>query len=113
MAQKFNLTIDAGSVFKASVTIFDLKNKPYDLEDYTIDGQIRRNYVTENVVATFDTTKNIDPLTGNFEISIDANTTATINAGSYVYDVIITKDADIFRVLEGAVKVTPRVTRDE
>jgi hypothetical protein len=112
MAQKFNLSIDAGSAFKASVTIFDLKNKPYDLEDYTIDGQIRRNYVTENVVATFDTIKNINPLTGNFIISIDANTTATINAGSYVYDVIIAKDEDIFRVLEGAVKVTPRVTRD-
>jgi len=112
MAQKFNLTIDAGSVFKASVTIYDLKNEPYDLEDYVIEGQIRKNYVTEDVVASFDTAKNIDPLSGNFEISIEANTTATINAGSYVYDVRIAKDDDVYRVLEGAVKVTPRVTRE-
>lgn len=112
MAQKRNLTVDKGSSFRATVTVFDLQNEPLNLDTYSVSGQIRRNYTTEDVVLSFQTVKDSDPATGSFDIFLDANATATVNSGSYVYDVQIQDAQNTFRVLEGSVKVTPRVTRN-
>jgi hypothetical protein len=42
---------------------------------------------------------------------MDANTTSTINAGQYVYDIKLTSPVGILtRFIEGIIQVTPAVT---
>lgn len=111
MAQKRDLTIDKGSSFRATVTVFDLQNQPIDLSSYDINGQIRKNYVSDEILLSFQTFKDTDAVDGVFEISLSASATASVNSGSYVYDIQIQDNLNVFRVLEGSVKITPRVTR--
>jgi hypothetical protein len=111
MAQKFNLLIDQGSTFKASLTVFDLLDNNFDLTPYAIKGQIRKYHKSEAVIATFTTTK-VTPLSGIFTIELTDEQTATIPAGEYVYDIVIEDQTDVYRIIEGIVRVAPQVTRN-
>lgn len=110
MAQKFNLIIDQGSTFKASITVFDLNNTNFDITPYSIRGQIREYYDSANSVVNFTTAKANAQL-GIFTIELTANQTSVIESGDYVYDVEIDDTVNVFRIVEGYVKVTPEVTR--
>jgi hypothetical protein len=110
MAQKFNLLIDQGSSFKASLTVFDLQNDPFDITEFDITGQIRKKYGDADVVAEF-TPVVANSVAGIFTISLTPEETDTIPSGEYVYDVQISDLTDVFRIVEGVVRVFPRVTR--
>jgi hypothetical protein len=74
-------------------------------------GQIRKSYYSSNTSATFDVT--LDSANSTITLQLDAESTANISYGRYVYDVIINDSANntITRVLEGIVDVSPSVTR--
>jgi hypothetical protein len=109
MGTKANLIIDQGTTYATSITILDEYGTPQNLTNYTGAGQIRKHYTSSTAT---DFVVDLDPLDGTVIISLSANTTQSLTAGRYVYDVELTSSAgDVTRVLEGIVTVTPTVTR--
>lgn len=109
MGTKANLKIDQGSDYATTITLTDDNGDPLELVGYTGQAQIRK-YYTSSVSYDFDVA--INGSTGQVTLSIDSETTNTIVAGRYVYDVELTDITGIVsRVLEGIVTITPGVTR--
>lgn len=112
MAMISNLTIDQGASFKAEIDVKDADGDALDLTGFTGAGQMRKTYASST--ATNFTVEFKNPrTTGTLTISLTATQTNAIKAGRYVYDVEITKtsDAEVTRVVEGQIDVTPGVTR--
>jgi hypothetical protein len=110
MAAKANIVIDQGTTFSTFLALTDDNNDIIDLTDYTARGQIRKWY-TSNSHVDF-TVEILEPTTGNIYISLDADTTAALEAGRYVYDIeTVDPDTNVTRIVEGIVTVTPEVTK--
>jgi hypothetical protein len=109
MGTKANLIIDQGTTFSTSVTILDTDGDVTNLNNYTGAGQIRKHYTSSNATS-FDVT--VVGNTGTVEFGLSANTTQSLAAGRYVYDIELTDAVgEVSRVLEGIVTITPSVTR--
>jgi hypothetical protein len=109
MATKANLVIDQGSTFSTDLTLIDENGDPLILSGYTANSQIRRWYTSSNVSASFSTFINVE--SGVISLTLTANQTSNLVFGRYVYDVEITNDSQVSRIIEGIVSVTPQVTR--
>lgn len=109
MAAKANLVIDQGSTFSTDLYLTDTDGSPLILSGYTAASQMRKWYSSANATATFNTFVNVD--SSFITLSLAANSTNSITAGRYVYDVEITNGSTVSRVVEGIVTVTPQVTR--
>jgi hypothetical protein len=109
MATKANLVIDQGSTFSTDLTLTDENGDPLILSGYTANSQIRRWYTSSNVSASFSTSINVE--SGVISLTLTANQTSNLVFGRYVYDVEITNDSEVSRIVEGIVSVTPQVTR--
>lgn len=109
MATKANLVIDQGSTFSTDLTLNDENNDPLNLIGYSADSQIRKWYSSTNAAATFTTS--INTSSAVITLSLTANQTSNLVAGRYVYDVEISSGAEVSRIVEGIVTVTPQVTR--
>lgn len=109
MAIKANLVVDQGSTFVTTLNLTDADDIPIDLTNYTASAQLRKHYTSSNSVSfTVGTGGN----TGVLTLSLNANTTANISSGRYMYDVEIHDSSNnITRVVEGIVTVTPNITR--
>lgn len=107
MATKANIVIDQGTTFNTEIYLTDESGNALDLTFYTANSQIRKWY-TSNSATSFT----VSLSSGVINLSLSANSTASLEAGRYVYDVILKNASnDITRVLEGIVTVTPRVTQ--
>ena len=112
MAMISNLTIDQGASFKAEIDVKDADGDALNLTGFTGAGQMRKTYSSST--KTDFTVEFKNPRTsGTMSISLTAAQTNALKAGRYVYDVEVTKtsDAEVTRVVEGQVDVTPGVTR--
>jgi len=110
MAIKANLVVDQGTTFVTTINLIDNNDAPIDLTTFTAQAQLRKHYTSSN-----STNISIDLSEGSngvIILSMNANTTANLNFGRYVYDVeIVSPSGAITRVVEGIVTVTPNVTR--
>ena len=106
-----NLYLEQGTTFTTTITLDDVYGETYNLAGYSASSQMRKSYYSANATATFSTSINVGQ--GTVTLELDANTTAAINPGRYVYDAIITDDSHnvTTRILEGIIEVSPRVTR--
>ena len=122
MAAAYDLNVDQGATFTLSVTIKDSSNVAYDLTGYTAVAQIRERPESESVVATITCGFNSPRTDGVVNLSIAAATTATLqvtpsqepdrHSQKYCYDLLITSGAGVkTRIIQGAVNVSPSVTR--
>ena len=105
MAAKLNIVIDQGSDFNTS---FIVQNEDDSIifSGYTSTAGLRKSYSSTRIYL-FDTTLSNN---GLVSLSMNANTTATIVAGRYVYEVDIENTAgNISRVAEGIVTVSPGI----
>ena len=110
MAAKANIVVDQGSTFATFLNLTDDDGATIDLTGYQARGQIRRWYTSSGYVSFIVTVP--QPNTGNIYISLNANTTASMDAGRYVYDIETVDNANnITRVVEGILTVTPEVTK--
>jgi hypothetical protein len=108
MAQKLNLIIDQGSSFSTSFTVNDDAGEPINFSGYSGSAQIRKHYTSTNSVS-FTVTANSS---GVVSLSLSSNTTTSMEAGRYVYDVELVAPANTTsRVVEGIVTITPQVTK--
>lgn len=109
MGTKVNLVIDQGTTFETSVNLTDDNGDLVNLEGYSGAGQIRKHYTSSNSVS-FDVS--LGGANGTITLGLSSNTTASLAAGRYVYDVELTTNSNtVNRIIEGIVTVTPQVTR--
>lgn len=107
MATKANMVIDQGTTFNTEIVLTDESGNLLDLSAYTANAQIRKWYTSSNVVAF-----SVNVGSGVVYLNLPANTSAAMDPGRYVYDVVVTDSGNtITRVVEGIVTITPRVTR--
>jgi hypothetical protein len=106
-----NLYLEQGTSFSTTITLDDVYGETFNLASYVAYSQMRKSYYSTSPTATFDTSINIG--NGTITLELDANTTANISSGRYVYDTIIVDESRNIttRILEGMIDVSPRVTR--
>lgn len=108
MASKVNILIDQGTTFNTTFTFVDVSNNTIDFSTYTGASQMRKSY-SSSVAYSFDVTLGNN---GIITISMSANSTTTIPAGRYLYDLEVQDLNGVkSRLAEGIVTVTPEITR--
>jgi hypothetical protein len=109
MAAKANIVIDQGTTFNTQLNLTNNNGQPLDLTGSKAEAQIRKWYTSSNVVSFSASIP--QPNNGVILLSLDANTSANLAYGRYVYDVItVTTTGVVTRVIEGILTVTPEVT---
>lgn len=112
---KRDFIIPQGATYPIKMRWLDSTNTPIALNGATIRAQLRREF--DSTVATIDCTlangKAFLISDGwYFGFTLSASDTAAIEATSYYYDIVVTKDGDVTRAMEGKISFTPRVTRE-
>jgi len=107
------LFLEQGTTFNTLISLDDVYGETYNLLNYSASSEMRKSYYSSNATAVFSTT--VNGLNGQILLNLNANQTANVYPGRYVYDVVIYDQNDssntTIRVLEGIINVTPRVTR--
>lgn len=111
MAQKFNIILDQGSYFEATVELKNSENNPVDLTGYTFFSGVRYNY-DRPIILEFDITT-IEPQSGVLYFSLASSETLDTPPNQYIYDIYLFNGTEYFRILEGNLKITNRVTKYE
>lgn len=110
-AGKTTLYIEQGTDFTTSLSLNDVNNTAVDLTNYTIAGKMRKSYYSTIGVHSFTVAIDSPATAGNITISMTAAQTAAIEPSKrYVYDVNITLNGAVTRVLQGIVVVSPNAT---
>ena len=110
MASISNIFIDQGADFTTTVTVTDSNGDAVSLVGYSALAQIRKSYSSST--STDFTTSISNASGGEITITLSDTQTAALEAGRYLYDVLITASGgDKTRVVEGQVTVNPSVTR--
>lgn len=111
MASLSNLFIDQDADFSTTITIAGDSDVVLDLTGYTANAQMRKSY-SSSTATTFTSTFDSDRTTGKITISLTDVQTGALDAGRYVYDVvIIAAGGDKTRVVEGIATINPSVSR--
>tara|TARA_B100002019_G_scaffold198723_1_gene172174 strand:+ start:179 stop:511 length:333 start_codon:yes stop_codon:yes gene_type:complete len=110
MASISNIFIDQGATFTTTVTVTDANGDAVNLSGYSVAAQIRKTFLSSTATAFTATISNAS--SGEITISLSPTQTAALEAGRFVYDVVITASGGTkTRVVEGQVTVNPSVTR--
>tara|TARA_R100001509_G_scaffold20981_1_gene10932 strand:+ start:589 stop:921 length:333 start_codon:yes stop_codon:yes gene_type:complete len=110
MASISNIFIDQGATFTTTVTVTDANGDAVNLSGYSVAAQIRKTFLSSTATAFTATISNASA--GEITISLTPTQTAALEAGRFVYDVVITASGGTkTRVVEGQVTVNPSVTR--
>jgi hypothetical protein len=112
MAAYVELFMDQGATFNNVINLSDdLTNANINISGYVVRSQMRRSYYSVNATANITCTIT-NALNGEITMSMNANTTANIKAGRYLFDLETVDTLGITnRVLEGIITVTPEITR--
>ena len=110
MASISNIFIDQGATFTTTVTVTDSNGDAVNLSGYSVAAQIRKTFLSSSATAFTATISNAS--SGEITISLTDTQTTALEAGRFVYDVLITASGGTkTRVVEGQVTVNPSVTR--
>lgn len=106
-----NIDVYAGDTWSRSVQIQDGDGNGIDVTGWTFLAQVRESRASETVEATFTVTVTT-AASGELTITLDAETTAALDEGKWVWDLQATKtDSSVQTLLQGVVSVTADVTR--
>ena len=110
MASISNIFIDQGATFTTTVTVTDANGDAVNLSGYSVAAQIRKTFLSSTATSFTATISNAS--SGEITISLTDTQTTALEAGRFVYDVLITASGGTkTRVVEGQVTVNPSVTR--
>lgn len=115
MAQKnYPMTVPQGATFTRTFTVA-IDNVPWNFDGYTAAMQVRESFDSTTANLTL-TTENggieFGETAGTFTVTITAEQTDDLGAGSYVYDLEVANSGIVTRLLPtAAFTVTPGVTR--
>ncbi len=115
MPQLTPFNVGQGETFKILVTLIENdESAPVNLTDYSISGQVRENYTTDELAGQFTITKMAPYTSGSFMVELDAVQTLAMTERKYVYDIIASSGSaadNTRRLLEGPFTIRPAVTR--
>lgn len=110
MAYTYNLSIEQGATFEQEIRYKDSTGNPIDLTGYTAKMQIR-NAKDNTLVIELSTDNGKITITENqLNIVISATETSAMSLKDMVYDLEITKDSIVTRLLQGNVVISKEVT---
>ena len=110
MASISNIFIDQGATFTTTVTVTDADGNAASLVGFSVAAQIRKSHLSSSATAFTASISNAS--SGEITISLTDTQTTALEAGRFVYDVLITASGGTkTRVVEGQVTVNPSVTR--
>ena len=111
MAQSLNLTVDQGSDFLVNLTVTDDSGTAYNLTEWTANSSFKKHH-TASTYYDF-TSEVVVASTGNLNLVLPGTTSTNIPSGRYYYDVVLKSNANtaVKRVLQGTVKIDPKVSR--
>ena len=107
MTTRANLVLNQGDTFSTTLNLTDDNGFPLNLVGFTASAAMKKWYAS-NVAFAFNTS--INNSLGTITLEMDANVTANIFSGRYVYDVDITDGISTTRIVEGLITVSPGVT---
>lgn len=112
MAAYVELIIDQGATFNNIINLSDdITNSNVNISGYVVRSQMRRSYYSANATANITCTIT-NAAQGEITMNLNANTTANIKAGRYLFDLeTVDTIGTVSRVLEGIITVTPGITR--
>lgn len=112
MAAYVELIVDQGTTFTNVINLSDdITNANINVSGYIVRSQMRRSYYSANATANITCTIT-NAAQGEITMSLDANTTSSIKAGRYLFDLeTVDSLGTVSRVLEGIITVTPGITR--
>jgi hypothetical protein len=110
LAGYVELTLEQGANFNTVLDLKDAAGGILNLSGYTVASQMRKSYYSTSAI---DFTISVtDSSAGQITVTMNAETSANVTPGRYVYDILLTSDSNIkTRILEGIVNVLPSVTR--
>ena len=110
MASISNIFIDQGATFTTTVTVTDANGDAVNLSGYSVAAQIRKTFLSSTATAFTATISNAS--SGEITISLSPTQTTALEAGRFVYDVLITASGgDKTRAVEGIANVNASVSR--
>lgn len=116
MADITDFEVGQGETFKILLHIYTetTASVPQNITDYSFEGQLRENYTTDEIAATFGIEKILPYISGSIFVVLPSTVTQTLDQRKYVYDILM-KDTSsppvVRRLLEGGFVVRPSVTR--
>ena len=106
-----NLVINTGSTFSQTFNLESTEtNSAMDLTGYTPTSQMRK-WAGASTKTDFDIDIPDPRTSGKITIGLEADKTALLKAGRYVYNILITGNGTTDSVVEGMVLVREGVTR--
>jgi hypothetical protein len=109
MAAVHNLYIDQGSDFTVQVGVYDDSNAAWDLTGYSAEAKLKKSFSSSTSTSFIANVSGTED--GTVVLTLLASTTSTLEAGRYLYDVVVTSAGGTkTRVIEGVVTVNPGVT---
>ncbi len=106
MAIKANLTIDKGTDYSIAINVTQSNGDVYVIDDGSTCSMKMRKHFSSNTAYTL-TAQVSDRTTGEITLSANNSVTGAIPPGRYSYDVELNQGANVTRVLQGTVTVTP------
>lgn len=111
----YDITIEQGATFRLNLEWVDSNSDPVDLTGYTARMQVRRRYASTEAALNL-TTENggivLGGAAGTILIEAAAGATDDIDFKIGVYDLELeAADGFVTRLLQGAVTISPEVTR--
>lgn len=103
-----NLIIHTGTDFEQTFVLAD-ESGPFELDGYT--GIAKMKKTGSSSTSTSFTTRTTDASRGRILIALTATETRDLSPGRYLYDLILYRDGENVKVLEGEVIVKKSVTR--
>lgn len=116
MAEITQFNIGRGETFRILVTMVDnASTTPLDITNYTFAGQVRENYSTDEVAASFVITKAVPYTSGSIFVELTSDQTMDLStARKYVYDINMYSGSitpTVRRLLEGYLTIRQTATR--
>lgn len=117
-AGKYTIYIEQGSTFSLKINLKDSDSVAIDLTGYTGRGQIRKKSTDTTYLAQFDVSIT-DATNGEVTITLSAESSSEIvtTGASYLdtlkayYDIEISKDEKVIRILNGICYISPEITK--
>lgn len=113
-AGSYNIVCDQGATFGLNLTYEDASGTPVNLTGYSARMQVRLKTSSPTTILSLTSGNEITlgGSAGTIVIAISAATTATLDAGDYVYDLeLVAPSAAVTRLIQGRFRVSGEVTR--
>lgn len=110
---KYNFVCPQGATFSKELT-WSIDDSPVDLTTYSAKMQVREKYTSTTKILDLSSSNGditLGGTDGTILIEINADTTSSLIAKEYVYDLQLESSSVVTRLIEGKFIVSPEVTR--